>query len=114
MNSAGEDRARLNLIPMGMATAQEPVPLAHVPPAHLLGVLAGDAGGDDVAPGHRGVGGAVEADGRIAPGALPVQHPDVFDPVQGDAHCNLREKRGGLSCQNKILASKLKAGDIDR
>lgn len=61
-------------------------------PAHLLGVLTGDPGSNDVAPRHGGVGGAVEADGCIAPGALPIQHPDVFYPVQGDAHCNLHEK----------------------
>lgn len=52
-----------------------------VPTAHLLRILTGDASGDDVASGHGGVGRVVEADGSIAPWALPIQQSDVFYPM---------------------------------
>ena len=58
-------------------------------PAHLVWVLAGYAGCDDVASGARRELRGLEVNGGVPPGGLPIQQADVLDPVEGDAHSNL-------------------------
>lgn len=61
--------------------------------AHLVWVLAGDAGCDDVSPGTGDTVGGLKVDGGVPPRRLSIQHADVFDPVEGDPHGYLQQRK---------------------
>lgn len=64
---------------------------------YLIRVLAGDAGGDHVTPWARHALEILKVNEVVAPWSFSIKHPDVFNSVQGDAHCNLEGKKKRLS-----------------
>lgn len=60
---------------------------------YLIRVLAGNSGGDHVTPRARNAVWILKANEVVAPWSFSIKHPDVFNSVQGDAHCDLEKKK---------------------
>lgn len=63
---------------------------------HLVRILTGDPGSDDMATGAGDMGRVLKIDGCVSPRRNSIHHPDILDPVQGDPHGNLRKEKKNM------------------